>query len=378
MKRSLFASLAALGVLLASALVLALSGSPAAQAQGSPIPNFVGSDTCGDCHVDQAAQHELHGHNYILNRVSDGQPPRYPFGEAPEPPEGYTWDDISMVIGGFRWWARFIDLQGYVITGEAVQYNAPIVDWRTGEVVVEATWSAYSPGDQRPYTCGSCHTTGFNHNPRTNMDGLPGLLGEWSEEGVQCEECHGPGSLHVEDPIRANMLVNTSSEACARCHSRGSAGLRAEDGFVDYHAQYNELQGEPHAALECIDCHDPHQSAVYAEEEVNPTRSLRVQCADCHFRVEMQPQHAASGVACTDCHMPPMTVGGSSNPDRLWADERTHLFQINTDPDAPQFSEDGSRVMPYITVQYACTRCHSDWSAEEMAENAQGYHGPEG
>ena len=41
---------------------------------------------------------------------------------------------------------------------------------------------------------------------------------------------------------------------------------------------------------------------------------------------------------------------------------------------APQFSEDGKAAMSYITVQYACTRCHADVAIEDMAAAAEGYH----
>ncbi len=64
--------------------------------------------------------------------------------------------------------------------------------------------------------CLPCHTTGFN--PET---------GHYSEEGVGCEGCHGPGTDAVKlvlagrtqahkDAIR---LDPTSTLVCARCHN---------------------------------------------------------------------------------------------------------------------------------------------------------------
>ena len=380
MPRKLFMTVILLGMsLVGVALSLALSSAGTVGAQGGVIPDFVGSDTCGDCHVDIARQHQRHGHSYILNKV-DGQQPTYPYSELPSPPEGYTWEDVGLVVGGFYWRARFLDRDGYVITGRdenaATQYNFPIADSRTGEVIVAANWEPYRPGEpQRPYTCASCHTTGYNYNPTTHMYDLPGLNGMWEEEGVQCEECHGPGSLHVQDPIRARLLIDRSKEACAACHGRGEAGaVQTSDGFILHHEQYDEIMTATHAALDCVDCHDPHRSAVYADEEVNPRRGLRAQCTDCHFGNTMAPGHAENGVTCVDCHMPPMAVSGSRNPELLWADLSAHLYQINTDPAAEQFSEDGGTLRPYTTVRYACTRCHADWTVEQMAEAAQGYH----
>ena len=78
---------------------------------------FVGSDACAECHEETYENFMESGHPYLLNAVVDGQPPEYPFSEVPNPPEGYTWDDISYVIGGYNWKAQFIELDGYIITG---------------------------------------------------------------------------------------------------------------------------------------------------------------------------------------------------------------------------------------------------------------------
>ena len=358
--------------------IFLISPTSVTNSQSLDVPQFVGADSCADCHEAEAAQHALHGHNFKLNRVVDGVPPTYPFTEVLELPVGYTWDDISFVIGGFAWKARFIDLEGYIITGDenaTTQYNFPLIDDRTGDVIVEENWVAYHAGEEnKPYSCGSCHTTGYNHDSDTNMYGLPGLIGQWTEEGIQCEECHGPGSLHAENPINVQMLVDRDSESCGNCHYRGGEGVvESSGGFIKHHEQYEEIVTAPHAALDCVNCHNPHQSAVWASE-VNPNRSIRNDCLSCHFDTVNIDEHEDEGVTCVDCHMPPMTASGARNADLLWADVKTHLFQINTNPDAPQFSEDGSSVMPYITLEYACTRCHSDWTVDDMEDGAKGYH----
>lgn len=359
--------------------LLFLSTANVVESQDQPIAEFVGADSCTECHAAEAAQHELHGHNWKLNAVVDGTPPDYPFTEVPSPPEGYTWDDVSFVIGGSAWKARFIDHDGFIITGDedaTTQYNFPLIDERTGDVIVEENWVAYNPGTEKPYTCGECHTTGYNHDTDTNMYDMPGLVGQWAEEGIQCEECHGAGSLHVEEPIRVDMRVDRDSEACGQCHYRGAEGvIESKGGFVSHHEQYEEIITAPHAAMDCVTCHNPHQSAVHAEAEINPNQGLRNSCENCHFDQASWAEHDEANVQCTDCHMPPMTASGARNADLLWADVSTHLYQINVDADAPQFSEDGTSVMPYITVEYACTRCHiEDFDLETMQEESVGYH----
>ncbi len=82
-----------------------------------------------------------------------------------------------------------------------------------------------------------------------------------------------------------------------------------------------------------------------------------------------------------DCHMPPMGKSAVANAEQYTGDVRSHLFSINPDPEAPQFSEDGAFAMPYITLDYACKHCHNGEFAgekdlDELSEMAAGYHIP--
>ena len=154
---------------------------------------YVGSDACAQCHTELTEAFAMSGHPHQLMPVVDGQEPEYPFSNLDGPPDGYTWDDISYVIGGYNWKARFIDDEGYIITGDdsaATQYNIENQELDLGD-----EWVAYHPGEEVPYDCGACHTTGYS--AQGNQDGLPGLAGSWAEPGVQCEACHGPGSNHA-------------------------------------------------------------------------------------------------------------------------------------------------------------------------------------
>ena len=78
----------------------------------SAAAEYVGAETCGNCHPDIYEVFMKSGHAWKLNPVVDGQPPQYPFTELSELPEGYTWDDILYVIGGYNWKARFVDKDG--------------------------------------------------------------------------------------------------------------------------------------------------------------------------------------------------------------------------------------------------------------------------
>jgi hypothetical protein len=123
----------------------------------------------------------------------------------------------SYVVGGYGWKARFIDQEGYIITGDedaATQYNLENKTLR-----MDDEWVPYYAGEEKPYDCGGCHTTGYI--PEGNHDGLPGLIGTWAEDGIGCEECHGPGSNHVNDPYQVSATIDRDSELCGQCHTRG-------------------------------------------------------------------------------------------------------------------------------------------------------------
>ena len=180
---------------------------------------YIGSSTCAGCHQDTYDVFINSGHAWILNPVVDGQAPDYPFTDVPASPEGYTWDDILYVIGGYNWKARFVDQEGYIITnppgetGDAEylnQYN--LANPLLGK---EAGWVTYHSGEEQvPYDCGTCDTTGYSE--RGSQDELPGLVGAWAEPGVQCEACHGAWQPAHAEPTRCSYA---GEPGCGRMRS---------------------------------------------------------------------------------------------------------------------------------------------------------------
>jgi hypothetical protein len=347
---------------------------------GSVYAEYVGSSECGnsECHQDIVEVFSKSGHPFKLNKVENGDPPQYPYSVVSAPPEGYTWDDITYVIGGYGWKARFIDKDGYIITGvdesATTQYNLYNENLRLGP-----GWTGYHAGEeQKPYDCGSCHTTGYRIEG--NQDGLPGLIGTWSEPGIQCEACHGPGENHVNKPYGVAMKVDRSAELCGECHSRGAVeSINASGGFIRHHEQYEELFQSKHRALTCVACHDPHRGVIQARKTGEET--VRVQCEACHFQqAKYQDDHQAEDlVACIDCHMPYLVKSAYGNADAYAGDIRAHLWAI--DPDAiSQFAEDGTTAISQLSLDFACRSCHRAGgpalalSDQELHDSAEGYH----
>lgn len=83
--------------------------------------------------------------------------------------------------------------------------------------------------------CIGCHSTGY----RTvggfwDTERGPRLLG-----GVQCEACHGPGSVHVERRGKGYVSKAVASDVCLKCHTP------ARDATFDFEADLHAIRCPP-------------------------------------------------------------------------------------------------------------------------------------
>ncbi len=342
-------------------------------------PTFAGAEACVECHEEEYEAWRRSGMGNALH-ATGGNEPVEPwddlgsFGDySSDPPDGYGWSDVSYVIGG---WARkqvLVDSDGWVITGDEAGYALDGKEWIPYE-------TAHEPGTLA-FECATCHTTGYH--PEDAQDGLEGVVGTWEAEGIQCERCHGNGSQHVEEPYLVPMQVERDAELCGECHVRDgdTSSLQAKDGYLRDAQQWTELfHGKKHV-MDCVDCHDPHRSAHYEHSEHNPDRGMQVDCTSCHFEqaANQADDIMANYVGCAGCHMPEIAVVAQA--EHTWiGDHPAHLFAINTDIEADQFSEDGETCNPWVSLEFACRNCHSDegtwtnYSDEELEDLAVGYH----
>lgn len=169
-------------------------------------------------------------------------------------------------------------------------------------------------------TCDTCHTDeakSFHHAFH-------------AQQGIQCEECHGPGSLHVQGGGDVSKIISLKSRpaaeanaVCLSCHAQDEGTRHWEKG--------------PHAAnrVRCIDCHQVHAVAARAAAEakmdfstathgtenaslVSPETNVFVEsprvtnetCLRCHQTQAAQmsmPYHhplREGKMDCVDCHDP--------------------------------------------------------------------------
>jgi len=332
---------------------------------------FEGSDFCQGCHEENYRDWSASGHPYKLMKAEEAKHRPIPL------PLGTTWDDVSYVIGGYKWKSRYVDADGYIITvtededGNAInggnQYN-----YLTGE------WVDYNAGVvDKPYNCGTCHTTNWvaNENPEDlsgNQDGLPGMWGKFDAGGVHCEQCHGNGMT---------MEVDDSAEMCGSCHYRTAPPgsevnvIPASGGFIKHHEQYNEHLAGPHANMKCVTCHNPHKRGEF---------SIVRECSVCHAdKADSFAGHAMAdfAVECKDCHMP-YASKSANQLGPFEGDIQTHIFYIDTDPDANMFTEAGDFVAlddngkAAVTLDFACKRCHATTDMTELSKFAKNFHNP--
>lgn len=353
---------------------------------------YIGDQTCGGCHKEIYDIYMKSGHPWELNKVENGKPPAYPYAQKTgtfDPPQGYTWNDILYVIGGYNWKARFINNEGYIITDEPGKSGNKgyLNQWNFNNIVLnkDPGWAAYHSGeDKLPYNCGECHSTGYS--PGGNQDNMIGLTGTWAQPGVRCEACHGPGSLHATNPRGITMKIDRGSELCSQCHPRDSEKITATDGMIDQNVQYVDLTHSKHMILDCVQCHDPHTGVVqqrYAQKNDPNVMVTRTACENCHFKeakYQNNKTHIAMQLPCIECHMPRMVKSAWADPAKYTGDVRSHVMAIDVTA-IRQFNDDGSLATQQIALDFACMHCHgagigNPKTPEELVAVATGYHNP--
>ncbi|WP_372639690.1 multiheme c-type cytochrome [Ancylomarina sp.] len=368
----------------------------------NPIPDpsemsYVGSESCKTCHSDHFEDWKDSGHPYKFSLTPGSLGPVYPdvadnFESAwlTNLTDGnVTWDNIAGVVGGYGWKVRFVGVDGEIIGTKDSQFNPGMghnqFNFNGGE---DHGWSNYHPGDKKTYnySCFKCHTTGGTQEG-TWLAGVEGL-GTFTESGIGCESCHGPGSVHIEGPTKLNIdkvyemahldnsmgglevdgiiqkpdaAGNDVNFLCGTCHNRDyKSPINASGGFIKHHEQWDELTTTKHidGGMSCTTCHDPHKRVIWDGDGIKKT------CTSCHSTQTETTNHSALA-NCIDCHMPLAAKSGAKTGDSGYeGDVRSHLMKI-TVKDESMFTEDGKWVRDdetrpaSLALEYACLGCHN-------------------
>jgi hypothetical protein len=132
---------------------------------------------------------------------------------------------------------------GFVGTDECVLCHKKQVEFWKKTRHAQAWKTLVDVGKQYDLDCVYCHATGFEEPGGSTL----ASLAEPPEQGalldVQCESCHGPGSIHVEEDGNekpSSLVLETPRTRCIVCHN-----AQHSDTF-DYKAYRRDVTGPGH------------------------------------------------------------------------------------------------------------------------------------
>ncbi len=180
-------------------------------------------------------------------------------------------------------------------------------------------------------SCLECHTSGMSPPLKGTDNKYPVPL--FTQNGVGCERCHGPGSAHLKGAPMINpvkLAPERRDSICMQCHLEGSVAIeragrhvydfRPGDLLEDYvrhyvltsdkssglgaNSQFEALaqslcKKKSGDAMSCMSCHDPHSSPT-AEQRASYYRGKCLACHGSAFGAKHHPDRPD----CTACHMP--------------------------------------------------------------------------
>jgi predicted CXXCH cytochrome family protein len=163
-------------------------------------------------------------------------------------------------------------------------------------------WESLEKSGRSQATCEGCHTVSQLGNVAEGQAGWNATK-DARYKDVQCEACHGPGLVHVQNPSKATtssvlapMAAGTSANAwqgCAQCHNASGHYPYAEEWLASAHG--GGLAYRPNSAGgrdACMECHTAEDalvkfgvSANYLEKGShlgNPQQNMSITCGVCH------------------------------------------------------------------------------------------------
>ncbi|MEZ5472752.1 MAG: multiheme c-type cytochrome [Marinicella sp.] len=242
--------------------------------------DFIGSQVCGECHWVNYDAWKISPHHNIARQpskesvVGDFSEGHYYFPQQDledkqqQPPakmyerdgayfmalqnqdeDNYTEFKIDKVIGYQYRQTYLTQEEGGVLRRLPIQWSVPrqsfFAYWNEQEQSpqsVDDLWAQMKPQNSAwNLYCARCHTTNLQEHSKDSAHTVANV--EWTEIGVGCEVCHGPGNKHVDymkgHPVNrlaswfdqqlfgktAPYIINAANQqqgfalsVCARCH----------------------------------------------------------------------------------------------------------------------------------------------------------------
>ncbi len=166
-----------------------------------------------------------------------------------------------------------------------------------------SAWADLQASGHASASCNKCHTTNGATNGAADTTAGYFKVGTDSKplyQDVQCESCHGAGSVHALSPDSTQPLPDIAVDTglntgCGTCHSGG------HDPFVEEWRSSTHGAPNSHAtSASCLGCHNGNVALARIQPSVN-------------FTNRNSSTAPAVGVTCEVCHDP----HGSPNPAQL-------------------------------------------------------------
>jgi hypothetical protein len=351
-------------------ILLAWLGVATAVCGAADEPRYAGSKACYGCHAEIYRSFTKTDMGRSMRPASDLDGTSVPTSGAVSLPAGNRTLRVSRDSTGWRQSDSepnvFVDEhQLDFIVGSGTNGLTFLV--RRGNYLFEAPLSYFSkpnrwdlsPGYEysdlgfsrsAPEGCILCHSGRAEPVP-----GRPGAYRDppFQELAIGCENCHGPGQLHANDPKRVKAIVNPAKLAprlaeniCMACHQSGDARVlqpgktyqdfrpgqwlidtvailkvppdsvqRSEQDLLDHNAamQASRCFIQSRGKLSCLTCHDPHVQPRAADTSTY----FRKRCLTCHSeqscKLTLAVRQQSRSDDCVGCHMPKRSVATISH-----------------------------------------------------------------
>ena len=309
---------------------------------GSPEPEYVGRESCKDCHLSEYNDWKGSHHDRAMDVANDSTV-LGDFSDETLMSQGRTHkmyrkdgkfyvytdgEDGTMQEFEVKYVFGFTPLQQYLVEFDRGRLQTLPLTWNTldsswynmadslykDEKIDHNNWLHWTNQAQTwNGMCAECHSTNLvkGYNPEKDS-----YHTTWSEIDVSCEACHGPGSRHVEwanlpeysrgDFTNFGLEVKTSGidnvqfvDNCVRCHSRKSSL-----GDFDHSVQslYDHcIPNLPDEPSWYVDGQIKDEDYVYASFLQSKMYQREVQCNDCH-NVHSGKRILDGNQLCFQCH----------------------------------------------------------------------------